>query len=456
MGIRRVNPTYSPTLNRSRGNETIQKEKRISRMDYRHNKGIRANINRNSTSLLTLLRSYSPARKLQPILESIRNAIKKTAIPATAVSSSFLFANFAYAESFIERGSVKNGKFSNQSYDEQSMWERIGSAADKFNATMDWFKEFPQHVYDFSIDVFAFIFKMLMLVGLQTPSFIFNGSYTHGTTIVFSIISISIIILLTIFESTMQMISKVAKTKYTDFSTIMRRLPVAIGVAGFTPFLFEKGFQFINKLTRGIISAGGNLFQNNNIDNLISLSGVDLLGMILFDVVALGLIIPILLQGGRRWWDLFILSSVSPLALTAWMFDRHRHLHTQWWNEIKRLSVVQLVFATFITLMGVFLYGARFMSADQWVYKILIMLGALYRLANPPSFVKSYARGEQDINGLFDSYKKTAKGIYGTVTLKNFTPLNYYRSQKALNASRKALRMQKGVRYVDHLLKGGK
>lgn len=84
------------------------------------------------------------------------------------------------------------------------------------------------------------------------------------------------------------------------------------------------------------------------------------------------------------------------------------------------------------------------------------MLGALYRLANPPSFVKSYARGEQDINGLFDSYKKTAKGIYGTVTLKNFTPLNYYRSQKALNASRKALRMQKGVRYVDHLLKGGK
>lgn len=453
MGIGRINPTDSLTNNLSRGNETIQKEKRISRMDYRHHKRIHSNLNRNSNSLLTLLRNYSPTRKLQPLLESIRSFLKRITIPATAVSSSLLFANFAYAESFIERGSVKSGKFSSESYGDQSMWERIGSAADKFNTTMDWFKEFPQHVYDFSIDIFAFVFKMLMLVGLQTPSFIFNGSYTNGTTMIFSVISISIIILLTIFESTMQMISKVAKTRYTDFVTIMKRLPIAIGVAGFTPFLFEKGFQFINKLTRGIISAGGNLFENNNINNLISLSGADLLGMILFDVVALGLIIPILLQSGKRWFDLFVLCSVSPLALTAWMFDRHRHLHAQWWNEIKRLSVVQLVFATFITLMGVFLYGARFMAADQWIYKILIILGALQALANPPSFVKSYARGEQDVNGLFDSYKKTAKGIYGTVTLKNFTPLKYYRSQKLISAQRKALRMQKGIRYVDHLIK---
>ena len=84
------------------------------------------------------------------------------------------------------------------------------------------------------------------------------------------------------------------------------------------------------------------------------------------------------------------------------------------------------------------------------------MLGALYRLANVPPFVKSYARGEQDINGLFDSYKKTFKGMHNTLTFKNFTPLNYYRSQKSLTAARKVLRMQKGVRYVDHLLKGGK
>lgn len=297
---------------------------------------------------------------------------------------------------------------------------------------------------------------MLMMIGLQTPSFIFNNSYTTNTTMIFSIISISIVILLTIYESLMQMVSNVTKTKYTKFKSIMQRFPVALAVAGFSPMLFEKGFEMINKLTRGIISMGGNLFESNSVDSLMQLSGIDVLGMILFDVVALGLIIPIILQGARRWWDLFILCTVSPLAFTAWIFDRHRHLHSQWWNEIKRLSVIQLVFATFITLMGVFLYGARFISADQWIYKVLIMLGALYRLSNQPSFIKSYSRGEQDVTDLFGSYKKTFSTVFKTVTLKNTPLLNYYRSQKALDSARKALRMQNGVRYVDHLIKGGK
>jgi len=453
VGIGRFNPTDRLTNNRSRGNETIQEEKRISRMDYRHHKRIHSNINRNSTGILTLLRNHSPTRKLQPLLESVRSFLKRIVIPATAVSSSFLFANFAYAESFIERGNVKKGVFSGEAYGNQSMGERIGSAADKFNATYDWFKEFPQHVYDFSIDIFAFIFKMLMLVGLQTPSFIFNGSYTNGTTMIFSIISISIVILLTMYESFQQMISKVAKTRYTDFQTIMKRFPLVIAVAGFTPFLFEKGFQFINKLTRGIISMGGKLFESNEINNLISLSGVDLLGMILFDVVALGLLIPILLQGGRRWFDLFVLCTVSPLALTAWIFDRHRHLHSQWWNEIKRLSVIQLVFATFITLMGVFLYGARFISADYWVYKTLIILGALFRLSNPPSFVRSYARGESDVQDMYDSYKKSAIGIYDTLTLKKFKPTHYFKKMRQDKLAQiSSLRKKHGRRYINDLL----
>jgi hypothetical protein len=353
----------------------------------------------------------------------------------------------------MERGSVKNGVFSKAAYDDQNLWDRISAFIDKANATFDWFKDIKHHLYDFSIEIFAFVFKMLMMVGLQTPSFIFNNSYTSNTIMTFSIISISIVILLTIFESTMQMVSKVAKTKFTEFGTIMKRFPIAISVAGFTPFLFQKGFEMINKLTRGIVSMGGDLFEANSINSLMSLSGIDVLGMILFDIVALGLLIPILMQSGRRFWDLFVLSTVSPLAFTAWIFDRHRHLHSKWWEAIKKISVIQLVFATFITLMGVFLYGARFIAADQIVFKVLIMLGALYRLANPPSFIQNYVKGEQDMVGMFDSYKKAFTGIYNTVSLKNFTPLNYYRKQKAMNMTRKALRLKHGKRFVDNLIK---
>src|SRR5690606_9852507 len=118
---------------------------------------------------------------------------------------------------------------------------------------------------------------------LQIPSFLFNNSFTINTTLTFSLISISIIILLTIYESFVQMLSKVSKKKYTDFSKIMKRFPVAIGVAGFTPFLFQEGFKIVNKLTRGITSLGGNLFKENKFNEVISLSGVDVLGMILFD-----------------------------------------------------------------------------------------------------------------------------------------------------------------------------
>lgn len=334
------------------------------------------------------------------------------------------------------------------------MWERVGELVDKVNGVIDWFSNIKEHIYDFSIDIFAYCFKLLMMVGLQAPSFIFNNSFTINTTLVFSLISVTLIILLTIFESVIQMTSKVTKQQFTKFEDIMKRLPIAIGVAGCVPFLFEQGFKMINRLTRGIINIGGDLFGANTLSQAISLSAVDVIGMVLFDIVLVGMIIPILLQSGRRYWDLFCLSAISPLALTAFIFDRHRHLFKQWWNTIKKISMIQLVYAVFILLIGIFLYGARFISPDFWIYKILIVLGALFRLSNPPSFVKSYTRGdEEDVIGMFDTYKKTFKGVFNTVTLKNFTPLNYYKSQKALTKQRQALRSQHGKRFVDNLLK---
>ncbi|KON87362.1 hypothetical protein AF332_11360 [Sporosarcina globispora] len=365
-----------------------------------------------------------------------------------------MFTKLAHAESLKDIVFQKKGVLTNDfSGADQTTWFGIGEIVKNMLAAIEWLKDIKQHIYDFSIDIFSFVFEMLMLVGLQTPSFLFNNSYTVNTTMTFSMISISIVILLTIYESIMQMLNKVSKQRYTKFSDIIKRFPIAVGITGFTPFLFQQGFRLINKLTRGITSLGGNLFKENNLNQVISLSGIDVLGMILFDVVALGLLIPILLQGGRRWFDLFALCTAAPLALTAWIFDRHRHLHAQWWSNVKRLSIIQLVIATFIVLMGIFLYGARFISAEMWAYKVLVILGALFRIANPPNFVKSYTRGEEDVVGMFDTYKKTFAGVYNTISLNNFKPLNFYRSQKAVNIQRTALRAKHGKRFVDNLLK---
>lgn len=416
-------------------------------MDDRHHQRFSTSTDRNTFNISSLLRSNFAPRKLHSISKTIL-------IPVTAISSTFLFTKLAHAESLKDIVFQKKGILTTDfTGEDKTTWLGIGEIVKNVLAAFEWLKDIKQHIYDFSIDIFSFVFEMLMLVGLQTPSFIFNNSYTVNTTMTFSMISISIVILLTIYESIMQMLNKVSKQRYTKFSDILKRFPIAVGITGFTPFLFEQGFRLINKLTKGITSLGGNLFKENNLSEVISLSGVDVLGMILFDVVALGLLIPILLQGGRRWFDLFTLCTISPLALTAWIFDRHRHLHAQWWSNIKRLSIIQLIMATFIVLMGIFLYGARFISADMWVYKILVILGALFRIANPPNFVKSYVRGEEDIIGMFDTYKKAFTGVYKTVSLKSFKPLNFYRSQKAINVQRATLRANHGKRFVDNLLK---
>ena len=363
-----------------------------------------------------------------------------------------MFANFAHAESFLERGSVKNSPFYNMH--DESLWERLSSIVGKAEKTIDWFADIKQHIYDFSTDVFAFIFKMLMFVGFQTPSFIFNNAFTANTTLLFSALSVSVVILLTIYESLIQMTSKVSKASYTKFSTIMKRFPLVIALSGLSPYLFEKGFQLINRLTKGISTIGGDLFSGNNLNGLLTLSGIDVVGMLLFDVIALGLIVPILTQSGRRWWDLFCLCIISPLAFTAYLFDRHNHLFKKWWRTVKELSFVQLVYATFIVLLGVFLYGTRFLAADLWFVKILIIIGALHRLANPPSFVKQYNRTSRERGkGLLDGYKAMFRDVKNATDIRNYGVLKYYYGQKDMKSKKAALQLKHGRRFVDDLLK---
>lgn len=423
-------------------------------MEQSNNQRLHPNTYQHTSRIPALLHRDNNSRKqFHTIFKPILNKPIFKIAPVAVLSSAFLGSSFASASTWDAIARKKGILTHDYSGNEETTFLGLGEIIKNISAAIDWLKEIKTHIYEFSIDVFAFVFEMLMVVGLQTPSFIFNNSFTMSTTQIFSIISITIIILLTIFESLVQMGSKVTKQQYTKFTDIMKRLPIAVGVAGFAPFLFEFCFKMINKLTRGISKIGGDILSGSSLKEIVSLSGVDVLGMLLFDFVALGLLIPILLQSGRRWWDLFTLSAVSPLAFTAWIFDRHRHLHSQWWNTIKRLSMVQLVFATFITLMGVFLYSARFISADMWVYKILIILGGLYRIANPPQFVKAYSRGE-DTTGVFDAYTKTFKGVYDTVTFKKFAPLNYYRKQKGMNLQRNVLRAKHGKRFVDDLIRG--
>ncbi|PLR72288.1 hypothetical protein [Bacillus sp. UMB0728] len=420
-------------------------------MDDRHYKRISSSVNLNTSNLLTVLRSHFTSGKFSDVPKAILAFFKGISIPATAVSSLFLFSGFAHAEPFTSRGDVRNGIFSREAIENRGgSLSEISQFVKDINSAIDWVRNIKEHIYQWSLDLLSFTYETLVNVVLHTPLMIFNNPYIKNTSLTFSMISVSIIVLLTVYE----MIMKMLKKKHTDFPTILKRMPIAIGVAGFAPYLFQKAFEMINKITKGITKVGGVVLNGDTFANIVSVGEWDVLLLLLFDVTLLGLLIPILLQNGRRWFDLLCLAAVTPLALTAWMFDRYSHMFDQWWNSIKRKSVIQLVYATFIVLMGVFIYGTRFISPDLFLIKLLITIGSLHALYSPPQIVRSYSRGDGDLTTMYSDYKNSAKGIYNTITLKNLKPLQVIKKNKQNKLTQiQKLRKENGRRFVGDLLK---
>lgn len=362
--------------------------------------------------------------------------------------------------SLTERGDVTKGIFSKEGISNRGgsiqefrdFFNQWGEVVDKFNKISIWFNDIHQHVAEASVNLISYIYEMLTKIVLHTPLFIFNNSYLKNTSLTFAMISITLVTILTIFESIMQ----ISKQKHTKFTDILKRYPVAIGVTGFAPFLFETTFKGINKLSAAITQIGGVATRSGSLILDTPTSTLDVLIMLIFDGMLIGLLIPIFLQNGRRWFDLMTLAVVSPLALTAFCFDRHKHHFHRWLESVKRLSLVQIVYSVFIMLMGVFIYGTRFMTGgffEVLIFKFLITLGSLYRLANPPQFVKRMTDNGEDVVDMGANYARTIKRTFDTVTFKNFKPLNMIKkgvSKKKSGLTK--LRLKHGKRSVGKLI----
>ncbi|MGD7047060.1 hypothetical protein FZC83_02260 [Rossellomorea marisflavi] len=320
-----------------------------------------------------------------------------------------------------------------------SIFQQLGDAADAFMEIINWFKHFPEKIAEISIDMFKEAFELITFLMLQTPSVIFSGEYVKNVIPSFSLISVTIIILATIYESLMMMLGK----KHTKGINILKRTPLAIGIAGITPFLFEKGFKMLNKLTIGITKVAGGVFDPEFLKGIANTGVVDALGLLAFDIALIIYTAPLIIQNARRWWDLFVLSCISPFALSCFIFDRHRHLFTSWINAVKRKATVQLIYATFISLLGVFLFSTRLIAPEMWVIKLILVLGCLSRLGNPPQIVKSYLRGE--------AIDKEFKNVYGD-TFKKLNPVSMIRSHNAKVDKKAKLRKKHGKRFVDDLM----
>jgi hypothetical protein len=320
-----------------------------------------------------------------------------------------------------------------------------------FMKLFDWINNLPVSVPKMTADLLTTLYHFLSKIILQTPLFIFNNPYLKNTSLTFALISISLVTVFTIFEAFMQMLNK----KHTPFKTILKRWLIVASVSGFVPFAFESGFNFLNKLSDAISHIGLNGGNSNGLIYGEKIGWFDTLVIILFDLTAISMLIPICLQAGRRWWDLLCLCAISPLALSSYCFDRHKHYFTKWWESVKTHSLSQLVYAVYILLMGIFIFSTQSIQGGIFtlIIKIIIVIAALNRLSSPPQFIKRMTDTGSDVFDEYDKTKTTFKDMYNTLTLKNFRPTQFFK-KKAENKLKKvaSLRKKTGKRFVDDLL----
>jgi hypothetical protein len=375
----------------------------------------------------------------------------------------------AKAETLWERGGIeKHGNFTSEKIAERggqwsefkeffTSWEEIGRV---FLDIIHWVNYLPENLPRYSAEILSSVYEFLSGTILLTPLFLFNNTNSIDTVMKFSGVAILTTIILTMVEG----IKRMFKKKSTDITTVSKRFFLAITASGFSPFIFTGAFQIINMVTKAIASLGKSeisrfeLFSSYNERIPLALAplsvattGLDTFLLLAFDVAVIALLIPIALQAGRRFWDLLSLSSMSPLALTAWVFDDYKHYTSMWWHNVKKLSMTQVVYAAFIAIMGIFMYSTRGITeGGGLILKLLIILGGLHRMINMPQFVKSRTDQGDDIFGVFDSMLKSGSKVWKTVVPSPFrTMIN--RKIKHGTSSVTELRKKTGKRYVGNL-----
>ncbi|MGG4438350.1 hypothetical protein AAXE64_27745 [Priestia megaterium] len=382
------------------------------------------------------------------VCKAILKKMKKPLVPFAAVTTLSLFTTMKSAEAstwgtLLERGSVKDSPFNKQSIVErggsiqefQSFFDKLEKVIDWLVSAGMWVNNLPENVAKMSVDLLANLYQLLLYV-LETPLFIFQNSYIKDASLMFSITSILVVSFLSMIQGVKRMFQK----KHTDMGTIGRRYAGAVTVSGVAPFAFEQAFTFINMVTRAITKIGGldvKLGATTNI-SAHTFTAFNTFALLAFDLVIIALMIPIIMQSGRRFFDLMVLSAITPLALSAWVFDDYRYLFDKWWESVKTLGFSPLVYAVFIALMGIFIFGTKnILTPGGMFLKSIIVIGGLARMANPPNFVKKHVDQGPNMEDSMVNTFNVFRDAYNTLTLKKLRTRRLV--GKAIN-TRKALK----------------
>jgi hypothetical protein len=279
----------------------------------------------------------------------------------------------------------------------------------------EWFKEIMIYIMASFNDVthssiqfiFKHIYKFVTEVVLYTPQWIFDNDWFSSVVSKYSTVSIACVIVFAMIEG----IKRMCKLSHTKFTDTLKKLPLALGISAATPYIFTHGLKLLNKTTEMILKLSSETLTNTDVSVVATsliFEPINILMMIIFLIVVAVLCIPMVLFHARRWFDLTVLGILTPLAMSAWLFESTQSYFHLWLRNIKSLSMVQIAYAVFISILGILMFATPNPTTVAGIFsKILIMTGGIYRLAYPPQFIKRF----DDNGGSFIQWAKQMKNF---------------------------------------------
>jgi hypothetical protein len=247
--------------------------------------------------------------------------------------------------------------------------------------------KFVNEYYEFISWSFTELTKLVTTV----PTDLLTSENSFKMQAIFMGYSVLMMIFLTIAEG----YKAIMGISYTKPATIFGRTFIALIGAGMTMPAVVWLIKCSNMAVQMIAVLADTYFHNStDLGGMLrdfSASGTaNFIASALFMIAFLYFICHALFKVGVRWFDLLMNMVSSPFAWASYVTNgTSKHL-SNWMTGTGKLILINIVYAFYVTVISVIVMApGPVESFGGWVARMLLLVGGLYRLANPPSWIQN-------------------------------------------------------------------
>lgn len=280
----------------------------------------------------------------------------------------------------VKTGAILNFSFGLSGWFDKK-WSEIVTTVD------GWMKDIANGYYEFIGWSFSELTKMVTTVPI--------GMIDNENVFKLQGLFMGYSVLMMIFLSVIEGYKAIMGVSYTKITTIFGRTFVALVGAGLTvPAVIwlvncaNLAVQMIMLLATSYFGSGGNVgevlkdFSAGGFGNFFA--------SLLFMVAFFYFIAHALFKVGIRWFDLLMNVVSSPFAWGAYVTNGTAGYLKRWMTTTGRLILTNIVYAFYVVVISVIILSpAGVDSAGGWLGRMLLLIGGLFRLANPPAWLQA-------------------------------------------------------------------